>query len=113
LQPRRRRFVRYTSTTLSSKPISASGIGRATAIAYAKSEVEGICLADISSSGLKEVLQECDKVATSPNFRAITIEIDVSKEDDVKGMVEETVSTFGRIDYAANIDRVRDYVFSV
>jgi len=37
----------------------ASGIGRATATAYARSGVKGICLADISSSGLSETLLEC------------------------------------------------------
>jgi len=85
----------------------ASGIGRATAIAYARSGVEGICLADISSSGLSKTLQECDKVATNPKFLAITVKTNVVNEGEVKEMVEETMSTFGRLDYATNIAGVR------
>jgi len=31
------------------------------------------------------------------------VHTDVSKEEDVKAMVQKAVDTFGRIDYAANV----------
>jgi len=82
-------------------------MGRATALAYARSAVAGICAADLSSGALNDLLKECSRVATHPKFRAIAVKTDVTKEEEVKGMVEEAVGTFGRIDYAANIAGAR------
>jgi len=52
-------------------------------------------------------VRECEEVATNAIFRAIAVTTNVTREDEVKAMVEETMSTFGRIDYAANIAGVR------
>lgn len=82
---------------------TASGIGRATALAYAKSGVEGICAADISAGALALVVQECKQASTNPKFQAIAVAVDVTKEEEVTTMVRKAVETFGRIDYAANV----------
>ena len=71
------------------------GIGRATAIAFAK-------------KGAKVVVVDCIEDNETINLikavggEAIFIKCDVSKDSDVKAMVEKTVNTFGRLDYAFN-----------
>lgn len=42
-------------------------------------------------------------MATNPGFKSHISETDVTKEDQVVQMVQDTLKTFGRIDYAANI----------
>jgi NAD(P)-dependent dehydrogenase (short-subunit alcohol dehydrogenase family) len=67
---------------------AASGIGRATAERLA-SEGARVVVADINAGGATEV-------ATSiGQGRAIGVGVDVSKEEQVRAMVEAAVSTFG------------------
>ncbi len=42
-------------------------------------------------------------MATNPGFKSHISETDVTKEDQVVQMVQDTLKTFGRIDYAANM----------
>jgi NAD(P)-dependent dehydrogenase (short-subunit alcohol dehydrogenase family) len=71
------------------------GIGRATAIAFAKRGAK-VTIADwIEDNETLNLI----KVAGG---EAIFIKCDVSKDSDVKAMVEKTVNTFGRLDYAFN-----------
>lgn len=42
-------------------------------------------------------------MATNPEFKYHLSETDVTKEGGVVQMVQDTMKTFGRIDYAANI----------
>lgn len=74
-----------------------SGIGRATAIAFA---TEG---AKVVITGRREKEGQ-EVVAEIAGFdgEAIFIKTDVSKADDVKAMVDKTIETFGRLDYAFN-----------
>lgn len=71
------------------------GIGRAAAIAFAK-------------RGAKVVIADCvEDTETLKNIRsfggdAIFIKCDVSRDEDVKQLVEKTVSHYGRLDYAFN-----------
>ncbi|KIW19364.1 hypothetical protein PV08_03659 [Exophiala spinifera] len=51
---------------------------------------------------LETALQEESKTAL-PGQKFLTKVVDVSKEDQVKGWIEETIATFGRLDGAANI----------
>ncbi len=74
-----------------------AGIGRATAIAFAK---EG---AKVAITGRREkeggeVVAEIKELGGE----AIFIRTDITKAADVKAMVDQTVETFGRLDYAFN-----------
>jgi NAD(P)-dependent dehydrogenase (short-subunit alcohol dehydrogenase family) len=48
------------------------------------------------------VKKELIEAATNPEFKCITIRVDVRDETSVKAMVAETVKAFGRLDYAVN-----------
>jgi NAD(P)-dependent dehydrogenase (short-subunit alcohol dehydrogenase family) len=71
------------------------GIGRATAIAYAKKGAS-VVIADWVEDN--ETLNEIKALGGE----AIFVKCDVSQSDDVKAMVDKTISTFGRLDYAFN-----------
>ncbi|MDP3467315.1 MAG: SDR family oxidoreductase [Daejeonella sp.] len=71
------------------------GIGRATAIAYAKKGAR-VAIADWVEDN--ETLNEIK----ASGGEAIFVKCDVSQSDDVKAMVDKTISTFGRLDYAFN-----------
>lgn len=74
-----------------------SGIGRATAIAFAR---EG---ASVVVSGRREKEgQEVVQAITAAGGKARFIQADVSDEAQVAALVEKTVSTFGRLDIAFN-----------
>lgn len=74
-----------------------SGIGRATAIAFAR---EG---ASVVVSGRREKEgQEVVQAITATGGKARFIQADVSDEAQVAALVEKTVSTFGRLDIAFN-----------
>jgi NAD(P)-dependent dehydrogenase (short-subunit alcohol dehydrogenase family) len=73
------------------------GIGRATAVAFAQKgakvvvadwieDKEGITLKSIKATGSEGIFIPCD----------------VSKSEDVQSLIEKTVATFGRIDFAFN-----------
>lgn len=74
---------------------AAQGIGLATAQEFAKAGAVTI-MADI-----KKPEQEA-AVLTSGGYRALAIQCDVSKEQDVKNMMEEILKTYGRLDAAFN-----------
>ena len=71
------------------------GIGRAAAIAFAKRGAK-VTIADCIEDN------ETINLIKAAGGDAIFIKCDVSKENDVKAMVEKTVNTFGRLDYAFN-----------
>jgi NAD(P)-dependent dehydrogenase (short-subunit alcohol dehydrogenase family) len=74
-----------------------SGIGRATAIAFAAAGAKVV----ITGRREKEGQEVVDEIAKSDG-EAIFIKADVSKAEEVQAMVEKTVATFGRLDYAFN-----------
>jgi len=76
---------------------AASGIGRATALAFAQQGAR-VVLADINTTGGQETLD----MIRQKGGEAIFIPADVSLAANVAAMVEETVGTFGRLDYAFN-----------
>ena len=92
-----------TLSYILSQSILASGIGKACAIAFAKAGVTGLFLADINDSGLEDTIIQCKKNASHAQFRAVPKKVDVTKEDDVVAMVQDAVTEFGRLDYAANV----------
>ena len=73
----------------------ASGIGKSVAILLAKSGA-GLTLVDRDRPGLEAITQACKEENTTVPLPVIA---DVSKEDDVKRLVDETLAKFGRIDF--------------
>jgi NAD(P)-dependent dehydrogenase (short-subunit alcohol dehydrogenase family) len=73
----------------------SSGIGRATALAFAKKGAKVVVV------DWKENSETIDLIKKSGG-EALFIKCDVSKSSDVKAMVEKTIATFGRLDYAFN-----------
>jgi NAD(P)-dependent dehydrogenase (short-subunit alcohol dehydrogenase family) len=71
------------------------GIGRATALAFAKKGAKVVVV------DWKENNETIDLIKNA-GAEALFIKCDVSKSSDVKAMVEKTIATFGRLDYAFN-----------
>ena len=74
-----------------------SGIGRETAIQFAKAGAK-VVLAGRRTEAGEAVVNEI----TSAGGEAHFVQTDVTKEDQVKSLVEETVQHFGRLDIAFN-----------
>jgi NAD(P)-dependent dehydrogenase (short-subunit alcohol dehydrogenase family) len=74
-----------------------SGIGRATAIAFAKAGAK-VAVDDIADEGGYETVRMIEQAGGE----AIYIHADVRDEDAVRAMVETTVARFGRLDFAFN-----------
>jgi NAD(P)-dependent dehydrogenase (short-subunit alcohol dehydrogenase family) len=76
---------------------AGSGIGKATALAFAR-EGAKVVVSDFNSDRGLSTLEEIQKL----NQEGIFIECDVSKEDQVKNLIDKTVEAFGGLDYAYN-----------
>jgi len=76
---------------------AASGIGRATALLFAK-EGAKVAIADWAPEGGRETV----KMLKEAGGEAIFIEADVSQAADAARMVKTTVDTYGRIDILYN-----------
>jgi NAD(P)-dependent dehydrogenase (short-subunit alcohol dehydrogenase family) len=74
-----------------------SGIGRATAIDFAKHGAKVVITGRREKEG-NEVIAEIKALGGEAMFA----KTDVSKESDVKAMIERTLTTFGRLDFAFN-----------
>jgi NAD(P)-dependent dehydrogenase (short-subunit alcohol dehydrogenase family) len=76
---------------------AGSGMGLATAQAYAHSGA-AVVLADRN----EQPLRTAAAALTSPGHQALGVGCDVSDEEQVAALVERTVDTFGRLDFAFN-----------
>jgi NAD(P)-dependent dehydrogenase (short-subunit alcohol dehydrogenase family) len=74
-----------------------SGIGRATAIAYAKQQAKVVVVGRRIDEG-----EETVRLIQEVGGEAVFVQADVTKEADVKAMVDKTVDVFGRLDIAFN-----------
>jgi NAD(P)-dependent dehydrogenase (short-subunit alcohol dehydrogenase family) len=74
-----------------------SGIGRATSLAFA-GEGAKVVVADI----VAKAGEETTSMIRDAQGEAIFVKVDVSNAEQVKAMVDKTIETFGRLDYAAN-----------
>lgn len=85
---------------------SASGIGKQIALTYGN-EGAKVVVADFNEEGLQETVAELK----SKNIEAIGVKVDVSSEDDISNLVNETVNAFGTVDILVNnagiIDRMQ------
>lgn len=73
------------------------GIGRATAVAFAK-EGADIVLAARTASEITNVAKEITQIGS----RALAITTDVQDKSNVKNMVAKTLDTFGKVDILVN-----------
>jgi NAD(P)-dependent dehydrogenase (short-subunit alcohol dehydrogenase family) len=76
---------------------AGSGIGRASALAFAR-EGAKVMVSDIN----EEAGSETVKLIREAGGEASFFKCDVSDEEQVKALVEATVSTFGKLDFAHN-----------
>jgi len=76
---------------------ASSGIGRVTAVALAKEGIKVSLAARRDKEG-----EETLRLLKESGGEGIFVKTDVSNEDDVRSLVEETVKAFGRLDYAFN-----------
>jgi NAD(P)-dependent dehydrogenase (short-subunit alcohol dehydrogenase family) len=76
---------------------AGSGIGRASAIAFAQ-EGAKVIVADIVVEGGEETVQMIKEAGGEATF----VKADVSQAAEVKALVDKTVETYGRLDYAHN-----------
>ena len=76
---------------------AGSGMGLATAQAFAE-EGAAVVLADVNEAAVREAGHQL----VAGGHKALAIRCDVVDEAQVKAMVEQNVSTFGRLDAAFN-----------
>jgi NAD(P)-dependent dehydrogenase (short-subunit alcohol dehydrogenase family) len=76
----------------------ASGIGRATAIAFAKEGARVAVTTDKNITGAEETV----RLIHEAGGEAIFIQCNVSIEKEVENLVSETIKVFGRLDFAFN-----------
>jgi NAD(P)-dependent dehydrogenase (short-subunit alcohol dehydrogenase family) len=76
---------------------AASGIGRATALAFAR-EGAKVALADVDVMGGEEAARHIE----SSGGKALFIPADVSQADQVANLIDGVISTWGRLDCAFN-----------
>ena len=76
---------------------AASGIGRATALIFAREGANVVC-ADINEAGVKETAEKINAIGS----QALALAVDVTKRAAVNDMVELAVNGFGRIDFLFN-----------
>jgi meso-butanediol dehydrogenase / (S,S)-butanediol dehydrogenase / diacetyl reductase len=76
---------------------AAGGIGRATAMLFAR-EGAKLVLADVQESGLNETLAGVQEAGGE----AVVKPVDVSVEQEVKGLIALGLNTYGRIDILIN-----------
>ncbi|XP_063543256.1 3-oxoacyl-[acyl-carrier-protein] reductase FabG-like [Cydia strobilella] len=77
---------------------AGSGIGEATTIKFAKAHAR-LALVDIRGDNLKKSAENCEKISRT---KVLKIVADVSKEDDVKRIVEVTLKEYGKLDVLVN-----------
>lgn len=78
---------------------AASGMGRATAHLFA-SEGANVVVTDLDQNACDSVAQEIR--STGHHGNALPLSLDVSNEDQIKAVVENTVTEFGQLDIIVN-----------
>ena len=76
---------------------AAAGIGRTTALAFAREGAQ-VAAADVHEEGLQKTVQQI----TDAGGEALALTVDVSSTSDVQEMISRTVDRFGRLDIAFN-----------
>jgi NAD(P)-dependent dehydrogenase (short-subunit alcohol dehydrogenase family) len=76
---------------------AGSGIGRATALTFARAGAS-VMVADVSEPGN----QKTARMIEESGGRALAVRCDVTRSEDVKAALDQTIATFGRLDAAFN-----------
>jgi NAD(P)-dependent dehydrogenase (short-subunit alcohol dehydrogenase family) len=76
---------------------AGSGIGRATALAFAQTGAS-VVVADIAEQGN----QETARLVGQRGGRALAVRCNVTQTDEVKSALDKTIEAFGRLDFAFN-----------
>jgi len=77
----------------------ARGLGNAIAVSFAKEGARGVVIVDIQDEA---TFSEGKKNVEAFGCECLTINANVTKEEDIERAIQEAVTKFGRIDYAAN-----------
>lgn len=77
---------------------ASSGIGRATALRFARRRQASLVLASRREHALADLVQECERLGGT----AIAVPTEVSSEDSVRALADAAVRRFGRIDVWVN-----------
>jgi NAD(P)-dependent dehydrogenase (short-subunit alcohol dehydrogenase family) len=75
----------------------SSGIGRATAVAFAREKAKVVVASRRQEEGLKTV-----ELIHQAGSEGIFVQTDITKEEEVKAMVDKAIATYGSLDYAFN-----------
>ena len=76
---------------------AAKGLGEAFSEAMAEAGADVVC-SDIDEKGLEETVRKIEKIGK----RGLAVICDVTKEEDVKRMMEKAMDKFGRVDILFN-----------
>lgn len=76
---------------------AASGIGRATALIFAREGANVVC-ADINEDGVKETAAQVN----AKGSQALALKVDVTRRAEVNGMVKRALDGFGRVHFLFN-----------
>jgi NAD(P)-dependent dehydrogenase (short-subunit alcohol dehydrogenase family) len=76
---------------------AASGIGRATALIFAREGANVVC-ADINETGVKETSEQVNAIGS----QALALNVDVTKRGAVNDMIQLAIDGFGRVDFLFN-----------
>jgi NAD(P)-dependent dehydrogenase (short-subunit alcohol dehydrogenase family) len=76
---------------------AGTGIGRATALAFAHEGATVVVICRTEKNG-----EETVALIEKAGGRAMYVKCDVARADDVKTMIEKTAGRFGRLDFACN-----------
>lgn len=85
---------------------AGSGIGRATALAFAKYGITRLSIADKDSSSLAATSKLIKKA--HPSIQILEQPFDVRDEEKVQTAIAKTATEFGRIDIAVNVAGITD-----
>lgn len=78
---------------------SYSGIGYEASVLFAKEGAQVVC-ADLNEQGIQKTVAKITEMVGQD--RAIAVKVDVSKEDQVKHLVDTAVKTFGKLNIMFN-----------
>jgi NAD(P)-dependent dehydrogenase (short-subunit alcohol dehydrogenase family) len=76
---------------------SGNGIGRATALAFAREKAR-IVVSDIDVGAAEETVRMIQALGAEATF----VKADVARESDIRALVEDTVKAYGALDCAVN-----------
>lgn len=80
---------------------AARGIGRAIGEALL-TEGADVCFADINAGQVEDVARQNETRATASGARVTFAQVDVTKREEVRAMIDKTVATFGKLDVKFN-----------